>query len=203
MVHALIMKALPDGLRAASPRSDAQALWHWDASRDVLVVQAARPLRGEILGRVLTQEPVVTPAAGDTVQVHVDLAALKTPPADVPVEIRAIIKEHGGAYRSRQVIVPELDRPDWAVRRLQRIGLTAQADALVVSGIAFADLGRRGGRIPFVSLRTTARVDDTDTVRRALLTGVGKGKNFGLGLLRIRSAAPSPTTSPLSKETPA
>lgn len=203
MVHALIMKALPDALDTNSPRSDAKALWHWDPAQRLLRVQAARPFRAELLGEVLAQESTVDPEADATVDLRLDVAVLKTPPSQVPEEIRAVVKEHGGAYRSRQVIVPAEERASWAARRLERGGFVAAPETLALSDVAFADLGRRGGRIAYVSLSATARVADVEAAHRAVIDGIGKGKNFGLGLVRIRPAASSSTTPPLPKETTA
>lgn len=203
-VHALIMKALPDDLSPDQPRADAQALWSWDALSGLLTVQSGRPLRHELLGELQEERAVEAPEIGQALLLEADLAALKTPPSAVPAEIRPLLKAQGGAYRSRQIVVPPVDRPGWVSRRLERAGFTAPADAITLSDVTIADLGRRGGGIPFVHVEATVQVHDADAAHQSLIRGVGKGKNFGLGLLRLSPLPTQSTTSPAEpKEIPA
>jgi hypothetical protein len=110
----------------------------------------------------------------------------KTPPSCVPTKLHQAVKaQTGKAYRSRLVIVPEDDRSDWAVRRLERAGLHADPATVTVGRVGSALLGGRGQSIPAAELTARAIVRDPALLAEAIGNGIGRGKNYGLGLLRL------------------
>lgn len=180
--HSVIMSSLPSKL-GNEPRAAAKCLWALP-EENTLLVQTTLPFRADNFGTPTTtvRDPLQT---GDRITAALDIACLFTPPADVPPEIRADLKAATGkAYRSRQLIVPEDRRRDWFIGRLLRIGFDVDPASLLLSTVSHADLGRRGGRIPYLTARFAAVIVDADAANDAIREGVGKGKNFGLGLIR-------------------
>ena len=182
--HGLVMSALPQGL-GARPREAARCLWLWDDSRRELVVQTSVALEVAALGRLRSSHIVTAPRVGALTKFTVPLACQKTPPAAVPLELRSHLKASGPSYRSRLVTVPEDERPAWFARRMQRHGLHVDLTSLRLSGLSVVELGARGGRFPAVTFEGEGIVADPAAFSAALVSGVGKGKNFGLGLVRI------------------
>ncbi|GAB3057123.1 type I-E CRISPR-associated protein Cas6/Cse3/CasE [Sediminivirga luteola] len=191
--HAFVMTAFRDGL-GPHPRSEVKALWRLESEKAQLIVQSASaPERPELLGAVIDMSPAFVPARGDRVEVRISLSCLKTPPSDIPVELRSTLKsvpkktgKGGRCYRSKQVLVPEEERSAWARRRLERVGLDVDYETLTISRVRYASLGGPRKGIPFVDLRAEAMVTDGAEVEKAVVSGVGRGKNYGLGLLRLR-----------------
>lgn len=199
-VHAL--SAFPRGL-GSSPRAAAGVLWHLDTRRDELVVQSSMPIeRPEILGAVIESTAVASPVLGQAVTVKVSIACLKTPPSDVPVELRADLQK-GKCYRSRPVVVPEAERAAWALRRLTGIGLEVVAESLTLSTLHHASLGGARRGIPYVDLSVEARVSDPAAFDDAMLRGIGKGRSYGLALLRVTTESTStfPSAQPPTQST--
>lgn len=181
--HSVVMAALPKDL-GAEPRAKAACLWRYDAERQRLYVQSDVEVRGELLGTPLARHAITSAKAGARVQIDVTFNCEKTPPSRIPAELRPILKANGGrCYRSRLVVVPEDERADWCQRRLARAGLSVTTEALQLTPVEYADLGRRGGGIPFVRVRTAGVVTDADTWNTAVRKGIGKGRSFGLGLV--------------------
>lgn len=183
LVHSAIMAALPQDLGHQGPRARAQCLWAFSGPSE-LVVTTSSPLKIEVLGTLRRSEPVPLASTGDLLEVRAAVACQKTPPSDIPQELRQVLKANKRNYRSRLVVVPEPDRVAWAVRRLARVGLQVAASEVSLSDLAYADLGRRGGGIPYVQLVASGMVSDAEAWNVALAQGLGKGKNFGLGMLR-------------------
>lgn len=136
-----------------------------------------------VLGELVEEREVVSAAPSSRWRIEVDFNCQRTPPSDVPVELRSILKQNGRCYRSRKVIVPEADRPEWCARRLGRHGFAIDPESLQLSRVAIADLGRRGGGIPYITVTATGTVVDTEAWNNALRDGIGAGRSFGLGLI--------------------
>lgn len=182
--HVHTMGAHPR-LITSSPRAETGTLWSLDPSSRVLTVQSKAALaQPQVLGEVLESNQVAPPRNGASGVVSVAIACQKTPPSPVPEALRASLKQ-GPAYRSRLVIVPEDERPEWAARRLRAIGLAVDNSTLTVSALDTARLGGKGRGIPFVTVSSTVQVIDEDTFAQRLETGLGKGKNYGLGLIHF------------------
>lgn len=188
--HVHVMSAFPR-IVGDSPRSAFQVLWALGPQTRTLTVQSSTPAESpEVLGEILEHRLLEPPAEGESVQLQVTLAAQKTPAAQVTPELRTALKANGGkAYRSRLVLVPEEERPEWARKRLERIGLAVESDRLTVSPLQQTPLGKRGTSIPAVTVAARGRVQDATAFEQALRSGVGKGKNFGLGLIQLKSTS--------------
>ncbi|MGV1006260.1 MAG: type I-E CRISPR-associated protein Cas6/Cse3/CasE [Candidatus Nanopelagicales bacterium] len=185
--HSHVMSAFPRAVNDESPRSELGILWHLDHAAAVLTVQSRTPaLYPGLLGDVGNVSTVLTPSEEARVHVRLFCNVQKTPPSYVPPELGRVVRERTGkAYRSRLVIVPEEERLDWAVRRLERSGLRADPATVTVGRVSSARLGRRDHNIPAAELVARATVYDATLLAKAIGNGVGKGKNYGLGLLRL------------------
>ncbi|GAA2094530.1 type I-E CRISPR-associated protein Cas6/Cse3/CasE [Brevibacterium salitolerans] len=198
--HVHVMSAFP-WVNDDAPRAAMSILWHIDARRRLLTVQSSRaPTAPALLGDRQSVEDMKDPAAGNELELQVLIACQKTPPSQVPESLRAQLKERpeghtpgtpmppgkGRAYRSRLVVVPEKERLTWLARTFERNGLRVAEEALDVSPLLHANLGRRGRGIPAVEVTARGTVVDVPAFTRALRTGIGKGRTYGLGLLRTR-----------------
>lgn len=177
--HAAVMAALPRDL-GQHPRASASCLWRY--ADGALHVQASTEVKAEVLGELRSVVEVPKVDHGDRVLVDVEFNIQKTPPSDVPVELRKILQSSGPAYRSAKVIVPAPERTAWILARFKRLGLNADEEQLMVGPVQNARLGRRGGRIPFVHVTVPGTVADPDLWNNAVDNGIGTGRNFGLGL---------------------
>lgn len=189
--HSHVMSAFQRAVSDESPRSELGVLWHVDSDARLLAVQSKVPaLRPGLLGDVRRASEVSAPPMGAEVRVRLFCNVQKTPPSHVPPELHRVVKAQTGkasgkAYRSRLVIVPEKERLDWAVRRLERAGLLADLATVTIGRVGPARLGGRGQSIPAAELTARATVHDSALLAEAIGNGIGKGKNYGLGLLRL------------------
>lgn len=193
--HTHVMSSLPGGL-GANPRSAAGVLWHVDRTGDRLVVRyptARVPAGATNLGVVTGLREVTREGP---MRITLAMNVQKTPPTGFSKELEAELRAaneaagRGKAFRSRLVIVPEADRPDWVCRRLLVSGgFAVDAGSLSISPTYFARLGRRrGGSIPYVEISATGVPADQERFDKTLAGGIGKGKNFGLGLIQTAPA---------------
>jgi len=186
-----------------SPREKLGLLWHIAPAASLLTVQASEPpVWPGKLGEVHGSKTLEQPTEGDLVEVVVERSCQKTPPSRLPDDLRAELEQHGPdgrklgrAYRSRPVIVPEAERPGWAAGRLAAIGLRPRPDSIRIGPLAYAALGGRRRGIPYVEIRALAEVTDAAAFAKALTTGTGKGRNYGLGLVRCRPATETTTSA--------
>lgn len=185
--HSHVMSAFQRTGNDESPRSELGILWHVDPAAALLTVQSkVRALNPGLLGEIRSTCEVASPVEGEHVQVRLFCNVQKTPPSRVSPELHRVVKaQTSKAYRSRLVIVPEDERPGWAVRRLERAGLLVDPVAVTVGHVGSARLGGRGQSIPAAELTARAVVHDSALLAEAIGNGVGKGKNYGLGLLRL------------------
>lgn len=184
--HRAVMSLFPDGLGSA-PRAEAGALWHMDFRGKRLTVQHQIPMLDEPAVGVPTKlEPPVTWEVGERVAFALDVECTYTPSPDIPMELRPLLKATG-SYRSRREIVPEDHRPDWLVAMLGRRGFSVELGGVQIDPLGRVSLGRRGGLVPYVSCRVEAMVADPAAARAAVVAGIGRAKNFGLGMARMQT----------------
>lgn len=183
--HRIVTRALPDGV-GNDVRAKAHCLWHLEQSTGRLTVQSSMPVNPEHLGELEGSTPLPTFSLGDWVSVEISLACQFTPPSDVPNELRKVLKAQGRCYRSRRVIVPADRRDDWFVRKLADHGLAVDERTLRLSGVKLAHLGRLGGAIPYLDATCSGAVSDGGAFNDAIAKGIGKGRCYGLSLLRSR-----------------
>ncbi|WP_440713396.1 type I-E CRISPR-associated protein Cas6/Cse3/CasE [Gordonia sp. FQ] len=182
--HSHVMSTVSLELGPA-PRHEAGVLWHIDREGERLVVRYPQVPAGATNLGVITEIREVV----GTGHLRIELAmnVQKTPPTRIPPDLQAELKAASGkAFRSKLVVVPEHERPGWAARRLLRsAGFAVDAGSLSISPKYRADLGpRRGGAIPYVEITATGIPADQEKFNAALANGIGKGKNFGLGLIQ-------------------
>lgn len=176
------------------PRSQLDLLWHIAPSLGLTVQAQGAPQWPGKLGEAQVTTTISSPSEGDVINLVVERNCQKTPPSRIPDELRMELerkgpdgKKLGKAYRSRMVVVPALERREWAAERLAAVGL--QSEDIRVGELRFARLGGRKRGIPYVEIRARARVIDATAFATALCEGTGKGRNYGLGLIRIQSTS--------------
>ncbi|GAA3585693.1 hypothetical protein GCM10022198_06220 [Klugiella xanthotipulae] len=187
--HSHVMAAFPPGL-GVNPRAQLKLLWHLDANTRLMTVQSETAAKTpELLGARVGSVAQVGAEAGAELTLRITLSCQKTPPSQVPDVLRPLLKQGPDAksYRSRMVIVPPVERSVWAAKRLAAIGF--EATSVQLSDVYFASLGVHGKAIPAVDLVSFGVVRDADRFAEARREGVGKGKNYGLGLIRIEASA--------------
>ncbi len=195
--HVHVMSAFPRGL-GENPRKAAGVLWYLDSSGDLLVRSENLPQNPGLLGQVISVEKALEFKTDDAIELQAVIACQKTPMPNLTPEQRELLDQgknpaekgkekkpgQGMAYRSRLVIVPEAERPAWAVRRLSLIGVSVGAEDLHLSAQTTAHMGK--GRIPFIELKARVTVVDALELNKKMASGWGKGKNYGLGLIRAK-----------------
>lgn len=192
--HVHIMSAYRTGL-GPSPREKLSLLWHINPKTGQLIIQANEaPLWPGKLGELQSSIAVQPPPEGGIVDLIVERSCQKTPPSRTPEPLRAELERRGPdgnklsrAYRSRPVIVPESERKTWAAGRLSAIGLEPLPETIQLGKLTYASLGARKRGIPYIEIRARARVVDAGEFATALVAGTGKGRNYGLGLIRIQT----------------
>ena len=197
--HVAVLSAFRFGL-GESPRSKLSVLWHIDSRKGILTVQSdEEPERPGILGEYISGGVLEAPEAGVTVEFAVERSCQKSPRVQIPDELRAELERRGDdgekvgpAYRSKLVIVPEEERHEWALSRLNAIGLETDPVSLTTGNLRYARLGSKRRGIPYVEIRGRACVSDASRFAEGMRGGSGKGKNYGLGLIRFSTV---PTNS--------
>ncbi|WP_309130789.1 type I-E CRISPR-associated protein Cas6/Cse3/CasE [Brevibacterium sp.] len=185
--HTHIMSAFPRVDGTDSPRAAMSILWYLDDRAQRLTVQsAAPPTSPGLLGEVESFGSIEMPRQGDHLTISVFRNCQKTPPSRTPEELRSLLKQ-GKAYRSRMIIVPEEERTEWAAKRLSAIGLIADPGSLKLGPLVSARLGGRRQKVPAVEITAQCIVAEAEQLSASITKGVGKAKNYGLGLLRVRT----------------
>lgn len=181
--HVLVMSAFRIGV-GPEPRASLGVLWHLDSSQRVLKVQSKeRPERPELWGEQLSAGTTEIPPIGSTFSLSLSTNPQKTPPSQIPSELRETMK-NGKAYRSKMIIVPQAELTKWAQNRLRRMGFIPEPEGLALGPIQRAYLGP-GKSLPQIDLNAQGRISDASDFSAAVFEGTGKGKNYGLGLIRI------------------
>ena len=202
--HRMIMELwgrLP-GDESAGARSQASILWapltvDVDSGNvRVLVRSTIRPERTPSWVKSLdVDDAAAAPTAGQEVTVRASMVCVKTPMSDdVPAELRTALKAgadgsrrapgEGRCYCRNPVPVPEADREAWAMARLERLGLSVTSCSMEASSEVRAPKGRSPW--PVITVKATVTVRETETFANAWLTGTGKGKAYGFGMLIVK-----------------
>ena len=205
--HVEVMRGFPPDL-GPTPRSRGAILWRLDAASALLAVQSVNLVPNYPQWEKVGELEVATPPGGSSLSFQLSLACQKTPPSPVPEHLRQAVKQGRaqaqaqrrsvleasgavvpetpprGSYRSKKIIVPEGERPEWFRGRMEKIGLNVVGDP-DISRLERARLGRKRGTVPFVNVGFTAEVTDQEALAKAIETGVGAAKSYGLGLLLV------------------
>lgn len=134
-------------------------------------------------------------ATGEVLQLALELETGRTPHVPVSRDVERALKQgadgtpraagKGLAFRSRREAVPSEELPDWAVAKLGRNGIDVRSVSVLRAGRVH--LARRRTVHPVATLSVSGVVSDAVAYQQALRQGVGKGKAFGLGLVREQS----------------
>lgn len=200
--HIHLLRAFPRNL-GPTPRASLGLLWHLDDDADTILIQSVfPPTDPHLIGTAEKHTELELPQAGQELDFALDVACQKTPPSNVPEELRATVKSNRvtrqlldpqlrqlghqprGSYRSAKVTVPEEDRATWLLARLDKIGLRVEPNDVDLGALELAHISRKKGSIPYVSVTFRGKVTDTTALWKAMCTGVSAGKSYGLGLLR-------------------
>ncbi|MFB8085974.1 type I-E CRISPR-associated protein Cas6/Cse3/CasE [Streptomyces sp. NPDC055992] len=187
-MHRTVMRMVPDGL-GDSPRSQAGLLYRLDETdtTSTLLVQANRldPTRlptGYGQAEIKSLAPMFTALRkGLAVRYRIVLNAAK----------RERLTLEAKGKRGRIVPLSGADADQWWLRRAADAGL--QIHVLTPTNTPpIRPRGRDSGgmRHSLIRYDGTAAVTDPDALHEAVLTGIGRGKPYGAGLL---SLAPAPT----------
>ena len=187
--------------RASSARAAVGALWtvtHADMLTNtghVLVRSTVPPERTPHWAHTLTttDRSDYTPTTGEPLQLTLELETGRSPHIPVPRELEHALKQgangtprqpgHGLAFRSRRETVPYDELPTWATAKLARHGINTHTVSVLRTGTIH--LPRHHNTIhPIATLTISGTITDPETYHHALHKGLGKGKAFGLGLLR-------------------
>lgn len=179
------------------PRSTASILWcpiGLDPARgtgELVVRSTRRPERTPTWAQGLSIATSVAPSG--QVELLADLVATYTPMStEVTEPMRTALKAgangaprppgQGLSYRRDPVRVPDDQIHEWACRKMQRCGL--HLEAITVLGRSQITLQRRRSSHPMASLRLTGNITDQAVFDSVWHHGVGKGRSYGLGMLR-------------------
>lgn len=192
-------KALMAGLDAPevtgdSPRADTCLLHHRDGT--VMTVQCDHDITvWDQIGRTVSTHPLTVPDPGTSVRIEIDIARYTIPSVHVDDPTAAVLAAagltgHRAKVRPEPVPVDQLT--DWATTKLTRTGLDpTDLTAVVLNDLVLdqtnhtnpRDNVRSNRRVPVA--RITATVTADDTLSNLLVSGIGKAKNYGLGMVRI------------------
>ncbi|MEU0127848.1 type I-E CRISPR-associated protein Cas6/Cse3/CasE [Streptomyces sp. NPDC006289] len=186
-MHRTVMRMVPDGL-GDSPRSQVGLLYRLDETdtTSTLLVQANRldPDRlpaGYGQADIKSLTPMFTALRkGLAVRYRIVLNPAKR--ERLPLEAKG--------KRGRIVPLSGADADQWWLRRAAEAGL--QVHILTPTNMPPVRTRRRdadGMRHSLIRYDGTATVTDPDALHEAVLTGIGRGKPYGAGLL---SLAPAP-----------
>jgi CRISPR system Cascade subunit CasE len=176
-VHRRVMSLMPDGI-GPQPRHQAGTLFRIDQtdSGPVMLVQAAlRPDPGRLpegYGTINTRDltPLVA-ALRPGMLVHYRIAA------------NASKRVWKGDQAGKVVALSGADAEDWWQRKAKAHGLSL----LTLHADAQPTARGRSSEVRHAVTRFDGRavVRDVDLVRSAVLSGIGRGKSFGCGLLSL------------------
>lgn len=205
--HVHLLRAFPRHL-GPTPRAALGLLWHLDAEANRILIQSVLPpTEPSLIGERREQTELALPQADQERGFTIDIACQKTPSSSVPEELRTTVKSNRaaqqlldpsrrhagqqpkGSYRSAKVTVPEEDRVDWLVARLERIGLRVAPENVNLSDLELARISGKKGAIPYVTATFHGTVADPTALWKAMCMGVSAGKSYGLGLLRPQQAS--------------
>jgi len=107
---------------------------------------------------------------------------------DVVYEALRQCRANGEASEAFRPHLAQREGSAWLLPRLERAGLTTDADVLRCDGYRRHQLNRKGIVISTLDCTGSAVVTDPTALCNALATGIGPAKGFGCGMLLIRRA---------------
>lgn len=114
---------------------------------------------------------------------------------DVVQDVRKQLERQGiprDEWPARQEIAQQAGF-EWLAARQQRLGLKLEEQGFLVDGYSqetfIKPKNRRRVRVTVLDMKGFAHVTDPDSLRDALMHGVGPAKAYGCGLLTVKRAA--------------
>lgn len=183
-MHKLLMASLDaPHLDPEHPRADAALLWR--RSGDTLLVHTHERITLPEHLFIHTGTTALEPTdPGSTVTVTGDIARYYTPMVQVDPDTAAVLAEAGLPARPRvkPAPVPDDRLTDWIAAKLRRLDLEMpNTDPLILTGPDLVMDNDRSARIP--TARFTVQVTGGAALDELLRTGIGKARNYGLGLI--------------------
>lgn len=180
--HRLLMALLPDGaLDGASPRQAAGLLWAKTKPTELLVSS-----RFELSPtKDITIHPADSnpPEGGRSYLLHTTLETTYTPAAWVPEEIWNM--PNRPPIHGKRVPVPQNSIEQWIIDKLERSGF----EATNLESVSPRRMRVRKHTIPVAEITAEVTVTDEKSALSAYNDGFGRAKNFGCGLLQLRTLA--------------
>jgi CRISPR system Cascade subunit CasE len=187
-MHKTLMRMVPDHLGEAARRQTG-LLYRVDETEHatVLLVQSSTPLAPERLpprygtAEIKSLAPMLTALrTGLAVRYRVTVS---------PVKRERLPLDRKGE-RGRLLLLTGPDADQWWARKAAEAGLQLHTAVPTPAAPAISRPGDpRPVRHPLVRYDGTAAVTDPEALTRALLTGIGRGKSYGAGLLTLAPAA--------------
>ncbi len=193
-MHRRLMGLLTRGL-GDSPRAAASALYRIDRDRapgNAVLLQCKLPPDLELLPTGYSLNAAVSKDIAPA------LAALVP---NQPIAYRILInptrsvlqprKADGTPVRGRRSAIPAAQLPNWWTEQATRAGLTCLAIATSFSQEPTVHASRGAAKPAVhaaVRIDGKATITDPDALRDAIVHGIGRGKNHGLGLLSVAPA---------------
>lgn len=185
--HRRVMSLFPAGLadpaRAGSARADGGVLFRVEASAGYVLIQSAVPLADGVTGvQTRSLDPLLEWLhEGGVVHVRCKLNAVRT--VNRTVAVNGHDGQESARVLRRRERIQEEQWAEWAPTKL--------AGLSVVGDLRFARGSERAAGAPLhtVTVETVARIVDLSATYQAIVSGIGKGRSYGCGLLSIVPAA--------------
>lgn len=177
--------AIHRAVRSMWPTDERHPLWRLDTTpttRTLWVISATEPQRNVFDGELTTVALKINPAKGTPLTFKIKLNAVAS--------AKPTMNDAGNLERGKLIPVIQEQR-DWVTRQLAKAGLT-EADFVIEQSVREIVTKHTGEEVPltWVYVSGLAKVDDPDALRAAIFNGVGRGRQYGCGLLTVAAAVP-------------
>lgn len=167
-----------DDLNSVSPRRDSNALWNIDES-GVMTIQSSQKLESyeDYLDTRVSYHD------GTKVNITVDIAVLYNPKIHVPDELweQGFRVKQGG----RKTKVPSEMIDQWFIAKMTHVGLDVGSYSRGDYGYINTGKGKGSFTTPHMTFNAECTVIDGDALEQAIRNGVGRAKNYGLGMMTV------------------
>lgn len=193
--HKYLMSCLEDPrLSENSPRRDAGLLWDIDQKNEQIIIQRSsstpfNPTGGKLALSVALSTDLKNLEEQKFVALQGKIARQYSPLIKVDPEVEEFFRSRGLPVpkrpRSRLQPVPPEKLHMWVTEKLERLGLNVhEMNAEIIPDIRLSKTRKRES-VPAASF--TARISGSpENVQGLLENGLGRAKNYGLGLIQIQ-----------------
>lgn len=167
--HRRVVSLLPDNL----PGPPTVVWW---PGPDGIVIHSPHPASGH------PAEPLRLPGYGETLNISASVEAVASKTAHIDPRVYALLRNSGRKpSRSPRIRVGDGELHSWATALLERNGLRVEH----MDAPSRSTAVRRSALLHLADINATVTVTDADAAARAVAFGIGHGKTFGAGLIRI------------------